>query len=281
MHLNPAVCRELLEFMMTKYAIPNDIQFILCTHSPEILSGAFSSDDCSLYHIKSASLITKVARRAIDEYSDALQKLGTSVSESLLYEGTVLVEGDDDVSFLELGFSELLKKYKVKDRGGRREVEKTAIKIQTLEANGEKVSPIFIIIDKDDEITTLRSSDGVRVLQWPRRCMENYLIDVDVITELLKQNEVARTPVSSQGEVDQILRGLALAQLNEIAARDVYQSYGYRNPSLWGDDVAKKPIPEIAEALFTRLSAVRDFRLSQRKRNGKLISLQNVSLKEK
>ena len=176
----------------------------------------------------------------------------------MLYEGTVLVEGDDDVAFLELGFSELLKRYKVKDRGGRREVEKTAKKIQTLETNGEKVAPIFIILDKDDEITNLKSSDGVRVLQWPRRCMENYLIDVDVITALLKQDEVAKTPVSSQGEVDRILRELAFTQLNEIAARDVYQSYGYKNPSLWADDITKKPIQEIAEALFTRLSTVRD-----------------------
>jgi predicted ATPase len=257
LHLNPAVCREMLDFMMREYAKPQDIQFIICTHSPEILSGAFSNDDCSLYHIKSASLITKVARRALDEYSDALQKLGTSVSETLLYEGTVLVEGDDDVAFLEIGFTELLKRYKVKDRGGRREVEKTAKQIQDLEAKGEKVAPIFIILDKDDEITDLRNSDGVRILQWPRRCMENYLIDLDVITELLKQSDVARTPITSQGEVDRILRELAFNQLNGIVAIDTYQTYGYKNPSLWAEDVEKKPIPDIATALFMRLSTVK------------------------
>ena len=257
LHLNPAVCREMLAFMMAEYANPQDLQFIICTHSPEILSGAFSGDDCSLYHLKTPSLISKVARRALDEYSDALQKLGTSVSESLLYEGTVLVEGDDDVAFLEGGFNDLLKRYKVKDRGGRREVEKTAKAIQALEANGEKVSPIFIILDKDEEITDLRDSDGVRVLQWARRCMENYLIDLDIITDLLKNSDIAKIPVTSQGEVDRILRELAFNQLNGMVSRVVYQSYGFQNPTLWADDVNKKTVPEIATALFTRLSTVK------------------------
>lgn len=256
LHLNPAVSRDLLDFIMKEYADPQDIQFIMCTHSPEILSGAFANDNCRLYHIKSASLISRVGRRALDEYSDALAKLGTSVSESLLYEGTILVEGDDDVAFIELGFSDLLKRYKVKDRGGRREVEKMAKKIQELEQNGEKVSPIYIILDRDDEITDLKNSDGVRVLQWPRRCMENYLIDIDVITELLKQADIAKNPISSQGEVERIFRDLALLQLDEIVAREVYQSYGYKNPALWSQDVEKDGLVEIASALYQRLTDV-------------------------
>ncbi|MCK0394602.1 AAA family ATPase, partial [Salmonella sp. L-S2806] len=104
LHLNPAVSRDILTFMLNQYSKPRNIQFIMCTHSPEILSGAFSSDDCALLHLKSASDITKVGKRALDEYADALYRLGTSVSESLLYEGTVLVEGDDDVAFLETAF---------------------------------------------------------------------------------------------------------------------------------------------------------------------------------
>jgi predicted ATPase len=258
LHLNPLVCKEFLTFLLHGYSKPGQMQFIICTHSPEILSGAFSTDDCLLFHVKSAAEITRVGRRAIDEYSDALQKLGTSVSESLLYEGTVLVEGDDDVSFLEIGFSELLKRYKIKDRGGRREVEKTARQIQELESRGEKVSPIFIITDRDDELTSLMNSDAVRVLQWERRCMENYLIDLDVITELLKRNDVANTPISSEGEVAKVLRELALTQLEAIAARQVYQSFGYRSPALWAEDIEKKPLADMAQALFARLQAAQE-----------------------
>ena len=51
LHLNPAVSRDLLSFIIDQYAKPKNIQFILCTHSPEILSGAFANDDCALLHL--------------------------------------------------------------------------------------------------------------------------------------------------------------------------------------------------------------------------------------
>jgi predicted ATPase len=150
LHLNPAVSRDLLPFVMKHYSSPRNIQFLMCTHSPEILSGAFADEDCTLLHLKSASNITRVGKRALDEYADVLQQLGTSVVESLMYEGTVLVEGKDDVQFLQTGFSELVKRYNVTDRGGRREIEKTIARLKELEAKGERVSPIYLIFDKDE-----------------------------------------------------------------------------------------------------------------------------------
>lgn len=257
LHLNPAVCREVLAFMLTEYAIPNNIQFIICTHSPEMLSGAFSSEGCSLYHLKSPTIISHVGRRAIDEYSDALQKLGTSVSESLLYEGTILVEGEEDVEFLETGFDVLLRRYKIKDRGGRREVEKTAKKLQALEVPGEKVSPIFLIFDKDDVITDITNSGSVRILQWSRYCIENYLIDLDCIAELLKNTDLAKTPISSEGEVSKMFRELAFSQLDAIAARKVYGDLRYQSPTLRSEDVERKSLPDMTEALFTRLASAK------------------------
>jgi hypothetical protein len=108
----------------------------------------------------------------------------------------VFVEGRDDVDFLEIGFPELLRRLKLKDVGGRKEVEKTASKIQKLEASGEKVEPIYLIFDRDGKRTKLTSSRAVRILQWERRCLENYLIDLEVITMLLKDTQVTTSPVA-------------------------------------------------------------------------------------
>ena len=257
LHLNPSVCKEILPFIIEAYADRKDLQFIICTHSPEILTSAFDIDGCTLLHLRSANNISKVGRQALDEYGDALQKLGTSVGEALLYEGTVLVEGDDDVDFLRAGFWEILRKFNIKDRGGRKEVEKTAKKLQELEARGEKVSPIFIILDKDDEITNLSSSPAVRVLQWQRRCIDNYFIDIDVITELMKDGSTARTPVSTSGEVDRLLQALAFEQLPGIAAREVYRGFGYLSPWLLAEDVEKGSQAEISAALYARMWAAR------------------------
>jgi hypothetical protein len=41
LHLNPAVCRGLLSFLVEEFAIARDLQFVICSHSPEIL-GVFS-----------------------------------------------------------------------------------------------------------------------------------------------------------------------------------------------------------------------------------------------
>jgi AAA domain, putative AbiEii toxin, Type IV TA system len=166
LHLNPAVSREILSFVMDRYSMVKNMQFIMCTHSPEILSGAFSNDDCNLMHLKSATDITRVGKRALEEYADALHKLGTSVGETLFYEGTVLVEGGDDVSFLETGFADVFRRYRIKDLGGRREVEKTIREIQALEQRGETVAPIYLIFDHDDEPTKLQNTIKVKLLQW-------------------------------------------------------------------------------------------------------------------
>jgi predicted ATPase len=257
LHLNPAVSRDLLSFMMTRYSKPRDIQFVMCTHSPEILSGAFADEDCTLLHLKSATDITKIGKRAIDEYSDALARLGTSVGESLLYEGTILVEGVDDVTFLETGFPELMKRYKVKDRGGRREVEQTISDLQQLETKGQKVSPIFLIFDRDNQPSNLSSSTAVRMLQWGRRCAENYLLDTDVIAALFKEPDIAKKPFASEGEVRRLMRDLALQQLTLIAAREVYGSYSYQNASLRTEDFRGSSLAELSENFFKRASTAR------------------------
>jgi predicted ATPase len=257
LHLNPAVSRDVLSFVMSTYSKPRDIQFIMCTHSPEILSGAFTNEECNLLHLKSASNITHVGKRARGEYADALQRLGTSVSESLLYEGTVLVEGDDDVSFLENGFPETFKKFNVKARGGRHEVEKAISDIQMLENKDEKVNPIFVIFDRDDEPTKLQDSEAVKVLQWPRRCVENYLLDTDVLADLLSDPDVVKTNIPNEGEVHKLLRELAYSQLDAISAREIYNSHNYLNASLTKEDIKSGNLTEIATALFERMSNAR------------------------
>lgn len=257
LHLNPAVSRDILNFIMTEYSSPRNIQFIMCTHSPEILSGAFANDSCMLLHLKSATDITKVGRRALGEYSDALQKLGTTVTESLLYEGTLFVEGVDDAAFIEEGFPELCRKLQVKEMGGRREVEKAIAELQYLESKGQKVAPMYLVFDRDDEITNFRSSNSVKVMQWKRRCVENYMIDVEVIAGLLMNDTITSSPITSEGEVHKLLRDLAFEQLPAIAAREIYNSYGYKNASLMKGDVDGTEIATIASRLRERASAAK------------------------
>lgn len=257
LHLNPAVSADLLAFIMDEYSVAKNIQFLLCTHSPEILSGAFASDKCALLHLKSPTDVTRVGRKSLDEYSDALHRLGTSVSDSLLYDGTVFVEGDDDVAFLQHGYPELFRRYKIRDRGGRREIEKTISSLQKLEERGQKVSPIFLILDRDEEKTSYQSSASVKVMQWTRRSIDNYLIDESVISQILKDEACTRSSASNDGDVSRNIRKLAFSQIPSLAARDIYGALRLESPSAQRADFASEDVDEIARRLVSRAGAAK------------------------
>lgn len=257
LHLNPAVCKDLLSFLLEEYVKPRNLQVIICSHSPEILAGAFDSEECTLYHLISANNLSKV--RAQDEITlnDALKRLGASESENLLYKGIIFVEGPDDISLLEAGFSQILRRYKLKFATGRREVEKTILDIQKYESNGITSEPTYFIFDKDDIPTQLKNSKSARVLQWDRRCLENYLIDVEQIANMLMDEDIAKKPFTNMGEVSKLIRELAFKQLDEFAARRVYSRYNFDSVGMRKDDVANKNPVEIAEAMYGRIEKVR------------------------
>lgn len=144
----------------------------------------------------------------------------------------------------------------MKDLGGRREVEKEIAKLQAAENAGAKLSSRYFIFDRDEAPTTISSSKAVKVLQWSVRCLENYLIDIDKITDLLKREDILRTPVATHGEVSKLLKTLAMQQLDELTAKKVYASYAYETPGLRASEVAGKSTTEIADILSARLTHV-------------------------
>jgi hypothetical protein len=126
-----------------------------------------------------------------------------------------------------------------------------------LEAKGDKVSPIYLIFDRDDKPSNLGSSPSVRVLQWERRCAENYLLDTDVIASLLADPEISKKPISSEGEVRRLMKNLAMDQLTAIAAREVYNSYDYQNASLRTEELRGRTLAELSALFFRRASTAR------------------------
>jgi len=257
LHLNPAVSKELLPFIVDQYASRKNLQLIICSHSPEILAGAFDRDECSLYSLMSGSMLTKVRRQDQDVISSALRKLGTSESEELLFKGIIFVEGPDDVLVLETGFGDMLRRLKLKDLGGRIEVERQIELLQSAEKDIPSAAVRYFIFDKDDVPSSLKSTDSVKVLQWDRRCLENYLLDIDAITDLLMDPDVVKAPFANMGEVNQFLKSLAFNQLTERAARELYMSFGFGDVGLRTNDIKGKEASGIADTLLHRLIAMK------------------------
>lgn len=257
LHLNPAVCKDLLNFFIESYAKRKDLQFIVCSHSPEILSSAIDHPECTLYHLASERLLTKVRTHDQDVIAEALRHLGTSEGEGLLFRGTIFVEGPDDVAILEAGFGETIRRYKPRDLGGRAEIEKQIGLLQKAEANGREMSLRAFIFDRDDAPTTLQSTSRVRILQWSRRCFENYLIDLDILADICMDADYVKNKVGSIGELQNLLRQLAAKQLDEIAARSVYQRMNYESPGLRREDVRGATLEQVASNLYARIEKVK------------------------
>lgn len=258
LHLNPAATRKLLTFLAEEYVAPNDLQAIICSHSPEILADAFERSDCALFRIKSSTIVEKIRKRDFNEVNDALQALGTSTVDSLLYDADLFVEGPDDVRILQVGFMDLLNRINVRGLGGRAEVEKQIQLLQEEEQKGRLDHTIFFVFDHDNRASTLNSSEKVRVMQWKRYCIENYLLDFEVIADTLREPEIADASVRlSPGELERLFSKLAAQQHSERVSRTVYESYGFEGPGFRIADSKGKDLEQIADALLIRLSTVK------------------------
>nr|WP_295466773.1 AAA family ATPase [Mesorhizobium sp.] len=257
LHLNPAVSRDLVSFMMREYCDERDIQFIMCSHSPEILTSAFSNSECQLLHLKSSSDVSPVGKKSLDEYSEAITRLGSSISENMLYEGTAFVEGPTDVEIITFAFPQLFRRLNLRPKGGRNQIEESIKEMQELERSGQAVSNLYFFFDKDDDVSKFRDSARIKIVQWPVRCIENYMIDVDALSELLRSRDYAETPILSSGQVVKLLRELAFRQIDSIAARQQYNSYSYANSSLQKTDV-DGDLDEIVQRLYGRMKSARD-----------------------
>jgi predicted ATPase len=257
LHLNPAVCKSLLAFLLDEFLLPNDIQAIICSHSPEIFSAAMRREECTAYHLRTGSRVSEVRKKDQPEVAQTLRLLGTSEVEEMLYEGVMFVEGEDDVDLLEEAFPELLAKFKFRELSGRGELEKHIKKLQEAEQLGQKENISYFVFDHDNKPTELKSTDKVRVKQWDRYCLENYLLDPAVIFDVIQREKCAREFPSNLGEALKEFEGLAKSQLSLRVIREIYAGLKYDDPGIRSKDILSKTPAEAATVLFARLNRVK------------------------
>jgi predicted ATPase len=257
LHLNPAVCKILLPFLIEEYLKPQQLQAIICSHSPEILSVAFDRTDCALHHLQSKTVISQILPEDKQEVFDALRRLGTSASDALFSSGSIFVEGEDDIDILEAGFANILNQYKVTQLEGRGNVEREISTLQQAETRGEIDTLKCFIFDLDNVPTKLKSSQLVRVGQWKRHCIENYLINEKVIYDLLRDDGISKDKIETRGEVPGIFREIAFSQLDDTIAEIVYKRhvFGTLGPPPHRDLVGKS-FAQSAALLFGQLYLV-------------------------
>ncbi len=252
LHLNSAVCKDLLDFLLDRFLLPLNIQAVICTHSPEIMSASLRRDDCKVFHLRRGLPVSPMRKHDQPEAIQALRLLGTSEIEELLYEATIFVEGPDDVDLLEYAFRHLLARFKFRELMGRGEVEKHIRKLQQAEAKGLKENISYFIFDLDGKPSGLSSTEKVVVKQWDRYCLENYLLDVGVIYDtVLSEGKPQKWP-ACLAEAELLFPGIAKSQLRSIVVDEVYSEFGYTDIRLRKQDRAED-FAQAAESIFRKI----------------------------
>jgi hypothetical protein len=208
-----------------------------------------------VHHLRSHNDATKIYEKDSHEIFDALNRLGTSAADSLFSKGNIFVEGDHDALLLEDGFYDYVAGYKITSLGGRTGVEKEIKTLQKAEKQGELDKLNCFIFDLDRMPTNVRSSQFVKVLQWDRYCLENYLIErKELFDELL---ELGVRDLGSRGEFEKKIKEISMQQLNEVVAREIYSKESPESAGLRTKDVEGKDFEQIALTLSDRLSTLK------------------------
>lgn len=255
LHLHPAVCKELVPFVEKHLSKERDVQLIGCSHSPEVLSGAFAREGCRLYNLVDGKTIAPVEPSNKPFIEETLRSLGISETEGLLYKSIVSVEGQNDADLLEAGFPTLFQSYKVKPRGGKNDVLAAMKKLKSLEHKGELNSTYYFIFDRDDKPSAEQPTARVKLLEWDRYCIENYLIDASAIFRVLCDKAVSSSPPTNSGEVKRRLRDLALRQIDDRAMVRAFKSLGIPQASFELADFVGKDLDDAWTLIQTVVAA--------------------------
>lgn len=103
----------------------------------------------------------------------------------------------------------------------------------------------------------MQSLEKVKIIQWDRYCLENYLLDADIIYDVCNLIKMKNKPVS-RGLLPNILKKLALNQIRLEVTKEVYSTLEPHNPGLRSQEIDKAENYEIiAKILVNRLIEIK------------------------
>lgn len=223
LHLNPAVQKKIISFIVDEICKPKKRQIILCTHSPEMFATAFERDDCNIFHLISSTDISPIYKQDKAEVFGVLQKLGSSSTDLLSTKGVLYLEGPHDVDILEAAISTYMAGFVAKHLGGRNEIEKNIKTLLEEDRKNRLDSYQLFLFDLDNRPANINSSQKVKVFQWDRYCLENYLLEPDALFDTLKEYS-ASFGNTTRGSMLAKIKQIAFDQIPKSATKDVLSS---------------------------------------------------------
>ena len=223
LHLNPAVQKKIISFIVDEICKQKGRQIILCTHSPEMFATAFEREDCNIFHLISSTDISPIYKQDKAEVFGVLQKLGSSSTDLLSTKGILYLEGPHDVDILESAISTYMPGFVAKHLGGRNEVEKNIRTLLEEDRKNRLDSYQLFLFDLDNRPSNIESSQKVKAFQWDRYCLENYLLEPDALFDTLREYSTSFGDIT-RGSMLAKIKDIAFSQIPKNATKEILSS---------------------------------------------------------
>lgn len=213
LHLNPKLIQGLPQFYEKYVGTELDNQIWTVTHSDAFLREAISSSGTKVFHMREAvpavagqNQIQEIGGRK-EEENAILELIGDIAGyrpggKIVVFEG----EGSEfDRRMTAKLFPGFDRKMNFVSGGNRATVRRLH---EVLDAQAERERMTFSIVDRDDE-AYLDGNEDRGMYTWDVYHIENYLLEPEVILEVLNRASLQGSAFENEREVDEALRAIA------------------------------------------------------------------------
>ncbi len=257
LHLNPAVCKNIIPFLKKYICDEKKAQIILTTHSAEILADTKESNDCQLLHLIDAKTISPIYKNDNEEAQEAIKGLGITTSDLLFNKGVVYLEGTTDDEYIYEVLKGVVDGFKIQSLGGRSIVENEIKVLQEADKRGELKGFHIFVIDFDNKPTSLTSTNNVNVIQWDRYSFENYLLNLTYLYDVVKDDQIKNFP-SNRGEFNKRVKELAFSQIESICVYNTIEKLTPKTISASKPETKSKNIEEISQLFSDKVDLLKN-----------------------
>lgn len=232
MHLNPRLVQLLPEFYAEKIGQHFKNQLFLVTHSDAILNEAIKTRKYSVFHLVPPMQVE-------DGGLQSFELTNVADTDKVLYEVVglstykpnhkiVILEGknsDFDANVIKLLFPDFADQCNLVSAGSKMDVAKMSDAFELLMSGGELRGKIFSISDPDDKLwgDSVVAGDQQHYL-WDSYHIENYLLNSDVIFQVVSDLEIANKHRTFNKVEDVLskLKEIADALVSEFASQQTH-----------------------------------------------------------
>ncbi|MFZ3064094.1 MAG: ATP-binding protein [Nitrospirota bacterium] len=256
LHLHPELSYKLIQ---TLKSIGQRNQFVLCTHSPDIITASLDNSVVFIAPFKAEGVNQAIPVREDDETNEALKRLGQSIGIIALGKKLVLIEGA--VSSLDKQTYGAI----LRDRfpslvlvpsGGKSVI--TSFELLHKQVLDKTIWGVdfFMLCDRDAVPPSRDSTQIVsaRLKVLSRYHIENYFLDEEVLAMVFESMEPDGSWLRSPQEIRKVLKEIARMQIAYAAALTTSSYFREQvgNLDIMAKDCHTMSIDDLVKQLVTR-----------------------------